>query len=149
VLVKEVNVRGFCFYTNSESRKGRELAANPRAALCFHWKSLKRQVRVEGTVRELRGGDADAYFRTRSRGSQIGANVSRQSRKLDSREALEKLVAEFVAEHPGEVSRPPWWKGYALQPERIEFWVGREDRLHDRILFTRNEGAWTKERLFP
>jgi pyridoxamine 5'-phosphate oxidase len=149
VLVKQADQRGFCFYTNSESRKGRELAANPRAALCFHWKSLQRQVRVEGPVVELPPGDADAYFHSRARGSQLGAAVSRQSRPLASREELEDLVAQFAAETPGEVPRPAWWKGYAIQPERIEFWMAGADRLHDRIRFTRHAGEWRSERLFP
>lgn len=149
VLVKQVDDRGFCFYTNSESRKGRELAANPRAALCFHWKSLERQVRVEGHVVELPAADADAYFHSRSRGSQLGAAVSRQSRRLESREELEKLVAERATQSPGEVERPEWWKGYAIEPERIEFWMAGEDRLHNRFVFFRKIGGWGKERLFP
>jgi len=149
VLVKQVDDRGFCFYTNSESRKGRELAANPRAALCFHWKSLERQVRVEGPVVELPAADADVYFHSRSRGSQLGAAVSRQSRRLKSREELERLVAEREAQSHGEVERPQWWKGYSIKPERIEFWMAGEDRLHNRFVFIRKIGGWGKERLFP
>jgi pyridoxamine 5'-phosphate oxidase len=149
VLVKQTDDRGFCFYTNSESRKGRELAANPHAALCFHWKSLQRQVRVEGPVVELPGTDADAYFHIRSRGSQLGAAVSRQSRPLESRRSLEEFVAAYAAQTPGEVPRPQWWKGYALRPERIEFWLAGQNRLHDRIVFSRQGNSWTRQRLFP
>src|SRR3954447_13213297 len=118
VLVKKVDQRGFCFYTNSRSRKGMELEANPRAALCFHWKSLRRQVRVEGPVVELPGEDADAYFHSRGRESQLGSAVSYQSRPLESREVLEQMVTEFAEKHPSEVPRPEWWKGYAVRPER-------------------------------
>lgn len=149
VLVKQVDGRGFCFYTNAESRKGRELEANPRAALCFHWKSLSRQVRVEGPVVELPAADADDYFHSRARDSQVGSAVSRQSRELESREVLEKMVAQFAVKHPGEVPRPAWWKGYALRPERMELWVSGEHRLHDRFLFVREGAAWVKSRLFP
>jgi pyridoxamine 5'-phosphate oxidase len=149
VLVKQVDARGFCFYTNARSRKGRELAANPRAALCFHWKSLERQVRVEGSVMELPSTDADAYFHSRARESQLGAAVSQQSRPLESREALERMVEEFEAEHPGKVPRPEWWRGYAVRPERVELWMSGEHRLHDRILFVREGDGWVKQRLFP
>lgn len=149
VLVKQVDARGFCFYTNAESRKGRELESNPRAALCFHWKSLRRQVRVEGPVVELPATDADDYFHSRARESQLGSAVSRQSRVLESREVLERMVTEFAAEHPGEVPRPALWKGYAVLPERVELWVSGEHRLHDRFLFVREGGAWVKNRLFP
>jgi len=149
VLVKQVNERGFCFYTNSESRKGRELTVNPRAALCFHWKSLRRQVRVEGPVMELPSSDSDAYFHSRSRESQLGSAVSQQSRPLESREMLEEIVEAFAASHPGEVPRPSWWKGYAIRPERMELWVSGEHRLHDRFLFMREGDGWVKQRLFP
>lgn len=149
VLVKEIDERGFCFYTNSESRKGRELAANPHAALCFHWKSLERQVRVEGPVTELPASDADEYFHSRSRGSKLSASVSRQSRHLESREALERLVADFGEKFPGEVPRPKWWKGYAIRPERVEFWLAGDDRMHNRYVFVRKIGGWNKELLFP
>ncbi|HEY8996364.1 MAG TPA: pyridoxamine 5'-phosphate oxidase [Edaphobacter sp.] len=149
VLVKRVDQLGFCFFTNSESRKGMDLAANPRAALCFYWKSLQKQVRVEGHVVELPTQDVDAYFHSRSRGSQLGASVSRQSRPLKSREELEELVAEVTANTSGEVPRPPWWKGYAIRPERIEFWAAGENRLHDRIAFLREEDGWRRQRLFP
>ena len=149
VLVKQVDARGFCFYTNARSRKGRELAGNPRAALCFHWKSLERQVRVEGPVTELPATDADAYFHSRTRESQLGSAVSQQSRPLEGREVLERMVAEFAAEHPGEIPRPEWWRGYAVRPERVELWVSGEHRLHDRFLFVREGDGWVKQRLFP
>ncbi len=149
VLLKGLDERGFAFYTNSESRKGLELAANPKAAMCFHWKSLQRQVRVEGPVTELPSAEADAYFHSRSRGSQLGAAVSRQSLKLESREVLEEMVREYGARHEGEIPRPERWKGYVLLPERIEFWINGENRLHDRFLFVRGYGGWVKSRLFP
>jgi pyridoxamine 5'-phosphate oxidase len=149
VLVKQVDERGFCFYTNARSRKGRELEGNPRAALCFHWKSLRRQVRVEGSVTELPGEDADTYFHSRARESQLGAAVSQQSRPLERREVLVEMVREFGEKHPGEIPRPGWWKGYAIRPERVELWVDGEHRLHDRFLFVRGETGWTKTRLFP
>ncbi len=149
VLVKGVDERGFSFYTNAESRKGLELGENPRAAMCFYWKSLRRQVRVEGMVTELPGDEADAYFHSRSRESQLGAAVSRQTQPLESREALMEMVRELKRVTAGEVPRPEWWKGYVLRPERMEFWVNRENRLHDRFLFVRGEGGWVKTRLFP
>jgi pyridoxamine 5'-phosphate oxidase len=149
VLVKQVDERGFCFYTNAGSRKGRELAANPKAALCFHWKSLERQVRVEGPVVELSPADADAYFHSRARESQIGSAVSQQSRPLESRERLEEMVEEFAGEYPGEIPRPAFWKGYAIKPERIELWRSGEHRLHDRFLFVREGDGWRGQRLFP
>jgi len=149
VLLKGVDERGFAFYTNSESRKGVELSANPRAAMCFHWKSLRRQVRVEGAVSELPALEADVYFHSRSRGSQLGAAVSRQSQELESREALEEMVREYAARHEGEIPRPERWKGYVLWPERMEFWINGEERLHDRFLFVRGDGGWVKSRLFP
>jgi pyridoxamine 5'-phosphate oxidase len=149
VLLKGVDERGFAFYTNAESRKGAELAANPRAAMCFHWKSLRRQVRVEGTVTELPPTEADAYFHSRSRGSQLGAAVSRQSRVLESREVLEEMVRRYATQVEGEIPRPDRWKGYVLRPERIEFWINGADRLHDRFLFVRDRYVWAKSRLFP
>jgi pyridoxamine 5'-phosphate oxidase len=149
VLVKQVDIRGFCFYTNAGSRKGCELATNPRAALCFHWKSLGRQVRVEGPVVELPSSESDAYFHSRSRESQLGSAVSQQSRPLENRETLEKMVGEFASSHPGEVPRPSWWKGYAIRPDRMELWVSGEHRLHDRFLFVREGDDWLKQRLFP
>jgi pyridoxamine 5'-phosphate oxidase len=149
VLIKGLDERGFTFYTNAGSQKGVELAENPRAAMCFHWKSLRRQVRVEGTVRELPAAEADEYFHSRTRMSQLGAAVSRQSCPLASREDLELRVKELGNEFPEEIPRPAFWKGYVLQPERIEFWVNGVGRLHDRFLFVRIGSGWTKERLFP
>jgi pyridoxamine 5'-phosphate oxidase len=149
VLVKGVDERGLSFYTNAESRKGVELRENPRAAMCFHWKSLERQVRVEGGVSELPGDEADYYFHSRSRGSQLGAAVSRQSQPLENREMLVKMVRELDSITPEEVARPERWKGYVLRPERMEFWVNGADRLHDRFLFVRGEVGWVKMRLFP
>src|ERR1700758_376534 len=122
VLMKRVDHRGFYFYTNAESQKGVELAANPRASMCFHWKSLRRQVRISGDVSELSAEEADDYFQSRSRLSQLGAVASEQSRVLASREVLEARVKELEAEFPGEVLRPDYWRGYLLRPERIEFW---------------------------
>jgi len=149
VLLKGLDERGFAFYTNAESRKGAELAANPRAAMCFHWKSLRRQVRVEGTVTELPPAEANAYFHSRSRGSQLSAAVSRQSHVLESREVLEEMVRRYATQVEGEIPRPDRWKGYVLQPERIEFWINGADRLHDRFLFVRDQNVWAKSRLFP
>ena len=149
VLVKRADERGFCFFTNAESRKGRELQTNPTAALCFYWKTLGRQVRVEGRVTEMEAADVDAYFHSRSRNSQIGAAVSQQSRPLASREDLEASFRRFAQEHPGEVPRPPHWCGFCVHAERIEFWQHGADRLHDRFLFTRESGAWNRTRLYP
>ena len=149
VLMKSASHGGFCFYTNCESEKGVELAANPQAAMCFHWKSLRRQVRVVGGVVEMPEAEVDVYFHSRSRRSQLGAAVSEQSRPLPSRALLEERVRRFDEEHPGEVPRPVYWKGYNLQPETIEFWVDGRDRLHDRFLFERSEAGWSVTRLFP
>jgi pyridoxamine 5'-phosphate oxidase len=149
VLMKQANERGFCFYTNAESQKGLELAENPRAAVCFYWKSLQRQVRIAGTVTELPGAEADEYFHSRSRLSQLGAVASQQSRVLANRELLVARVKELEREFPGEIPRPEYWQGYVLRPERIEFWQNREGRLHDRFLFSRSGKGWQKERLFP
>ncbi|WP_260740085.1 pyridoxamine 5'-phosphate oxidase [Tunturiibacter lichenicola] len=149
VLMKRLDERGFCFYTNAESQKGSELAVNSHAAMCFHWKSLRRQVRISGTVAELPGADADAYFHSRSRLSQLGAVASQQSRVLASREMLVDRVQELEQEFPGEIPRPDYWRGYVLRPERIEFWKDGEGRLHDRFLFSRNGDGWRKVRLFP
>ena len=144
--------RGFVFYTNLESAKGRELAAEPKAALCFHWKSLRRQVRVRGLVRPVSAEEADAYFATRARGSRLGAWASAQSRPLESRFALEKAVAAVTARYPiGEIPRPPHWSGFRIVPLQIEFWHDRPFRLHDRLVFRRAEAgaAWEKQRLYP
>jgi pyridoxamine 5'-phosphate oxidase len=149
VLVKRADERGFCFFTNAESKKGMELQHNPKAALCFHWKSLRRQVRVEGRVTEMEAADVDAYFHSRSRSSQIGAAVSEQSRPLVSREELEEKFRKFAEQHPGDVPRPPYWRGFCVHAERIEFWMSGEDRLHDRFLFTREAGQWKRTRLYP
>lgn len=149
VLMKGVDHRGFSFYTNSESQKGLELAENPRAAMCFHWKSLRRQVRISGTVTELSGAEADDYFHGRPRLSQLGAVASQQSRVLASRGLLVARVKELEREFPGEIPRPEYWRGYVLRPERIEFWKSGEGRLHDRFLFLRSGDGWGKERLFP
>jgi pyridoxamine 5'-phosphate oxidase len=149
VLVKRLMPDRFCFFTNVESRKGRELRVNRRAALCFYWKSLRRQVRVEGVVNELETPVVDAYFHSRSRASQIGAAISDQSRILTSREELEERVRRFVEVNPGEVLTPTFWGGFRIQPERIEFWISGADRLHDRFLFTQKGERWEQVRLFP
>ncbi len=152
VLLKGADATGFVFYTNTESAKGGELLASGKAALCFHWKSLRRQVRVRGAVTPVDDAEADAYFASRPRGSQIGAWASRQSRPLESRFALEKAVATVTAKHAvGTIPRPPHWTGFRLVPSEIEFWHDRTFRLHDRIRFTRQtpDGAWHKERLYP
>jgi pyridoxamine 5'-phosphate oxidase len=149
VLMKGADHRGFSFYTNAESQKGMELAANPRAAMCFHWKSLRRQVRISGAVTELPAAEADDYFHSRSRLSQLGAVASQQSRTLADRELLVGRIQELEKEFPGEIPRPQYWRGYLLRPERIEFWTSGEGRLHERVLFSRSGGAWRKDRLFP
>jgi pyridoxamine 5'-phosphate oxidase len=150
VLLKDVDRRGFVFYTNLESRKGRELTANGKAALLFHWKSLHRQVRVEGPAEPVADAEADAYFASRDRGAQIGAWASEQSRVLEGRLDLEKRVAKFAAQFGlGKVPRPPFWSGYRIVPERIEFWSEGSFRLHDREVYVRNGEAWRTERLYP
>jgi pyridoxamine 5'-phosphate oxidase len=149
VLLKGIDARGVEFYTNYDSRKGRELAANPQAALAVLWKPLQRQVRLEGRVERLSPQESDAYFATRSRGSRLGAWASDQSREIPDREWLDGRLAAFDAQYPDEVPRPPHWGGYVLRPERIEFWEGRPNRLHDRELFTRDERGWTSVRLSP
>jgi pyridoxamine 5'-phosphate oxidase len=151
VLLKAADAGGFVFYTNLDSRKGEELAHNPRAALCLHWKSLARQVRVEGAVAPVSDAEADAYFATRPRDSQLGAWASDQSRPLAERGELERRFAD-IARHYAEdrtVPRPSHWSGFRVRPERIEFWQERPHRLHDRILFVRDGGRWLKQRLFP
>lgn len=150
VLLKDADARGFVFYTNLDSRKGQELGANPKAALCFHWKSLKRQVRVEGAVERVSKAEADAYFASRARASQIGAWASLQSRPLESRFALERRVAEFTAKfHVGTVPRPDTWSGFRLVPVTIEFWQERPFRLHERTVYHREASAWTVRKLYP
>ncbi|WP_352861881.1 pyridoxamine 5'-phosphate oxidase [Mesorhizobium sp. M0802] len=151
VLLKGFDESGFVFYTNFESAKGREILGNMKAAMCFHWKSLRRQVRIRGPVEIVSDAEADAYYATRPRGSRIGAWASKQSRPLESRFALEKAVAEYTARYPiGEIPRPKHWSGFRIVPQAIEFWHDRPFRLHDRLVFSRNaEGGWDKTRLYP
>ena len=152
VLLKGRDAGGFVFFSNRESAKGRQLGANMQAALLFHWKSLRRQVRVRGPVEEVTAKEADDYFATRPRGSRIGAWASQQSRPLESKYALETAVAKMTARYPiGDVPRPPYWTGFRIRPVQMEFWHDRPFRLHERIVFTRArpEDAWAKERLFP
>jgi pyridoxamine 5'-phosphate oxidase len=152
VLLKGVDARGFVFYTNTESQKGRELAANPKAGLLFYWKSLNRQVRIRGPVEQVTAEEADAYFATRPKGAQIGAWASQQSRPLESRLAFEKAVAFYGARYAlGTVPRPPHWSGYRIVPISIEFWHDRPFRLHDRIEFRRAAPGepWSRVRMYP
>ena len=149
VLVKGIDARGFSFFTNAESMKGEELAANPNAALCLHWKSLRRQVRVRGAVQPLPVEEVERYFHSRGRRSQIGAAVSAQSRPLASREQLEEQVRRFTDEHPGEIPLPAYWRGYCVAAERVEFWRDGPDRLHDRVVFVREGAGWWRSRLYP
>jgi pyridoxamine 5'-phosphate oxidase len=152
VLLKGFDANGFVFYSNNGSAKGRELAANPKAALAFHWKSLDRQIRIRGTVAQVSDAESDAYFATRHRSAQLGAWASQQSRPLESRFAFEKAIALATAKYPvGTVPRPPYWIGYRVTPSQIEFWHERAFRLHDRIVFARETpvSPWTKTRLYP
>ena len=150
VLLKGHDARGFVFYTNYESRKGGDIAANPYAALCFYWNELHEQVRVEGAVEKVSEEEGDAYFATRPRMSQVGAWASRQSQPLDSRGTFEQALEQVDARYAGrDVPRPPHWSGYRVVPERIEFWRGIENRLHERTLYVREAGTWRKGLLFP
>jgi pyridoxamine 5'-phosphate oxidase len=150
VLLKRRDERGFTFHTNAQSRKGDELVANRHAALLFHWKSLRRQVRIEGIAERVADEEADAYFATRSRGSRLSAWASDQSRPLESREAFEARYQEAVRRFEGaDVTRPAYWTGFRVFPERIEFWSDREFRMHERRLFTRDGGGWTETLLYP
>jgi len=152
VLLKGFDTRGFVFYTNFESRKGQEILANRKAAMCFHWKTLRRQVRIRGPVEIVDDREADEYYKSRPRGSRIGAWASKQSRPLESRFALEKAVAEYTARYAiGEIPRPVHWSGFRIRPTSIEFWKDGAFRLHDRIEFSRADpdGGWEKIRMYP
>ena len=150
VLLKQLKEGEFYFFTNYDSIKGKQLAANPKAALCFFWPHLERQIRIEGSVRKAAREDAIAYFRNRPRESQLGAMVSRQSSEVSSRHELESRMQELVAEYEGrEIPCPENWGGYALKPTTMEFWQGRPSRLHDRIVYQENQGQWSLVRLSP
>lgn len=150
VLLKDVNEQGFSFFTNYQSRKGQQLAANPNASLCFFWKELERQVRIEGTINKLDEKLSDDYFNTRPLGSKLGAWASPQSSVIESRKVLEEREANYQQQFGEQVTRPPHWGGYMLQPNYLEFWQGRSNRLHDRICYTLQEnGEWKIERLAP
>lgn len=149
VLLKGHDERGFVFYTNKHSRKGGEIIANPQAALLFHWKSLRRQIRIEGMLSEVTPEEADSYFHSRSRYAQLGSAASEQSRPLGGRQIYLERIEKLRAQYPGEVPRPAHWTGFRLAPERIEFWMDREHRLHERRQFTRDETGWTSTLLYP
>lgn len=150
VLLKDHDARGFTFYSNVESRKGEELRANPQASLLLHWKSLRRQVRIEGAVEKVSDEDADLYFASRARDSQLGAWASDQSRPLDDRETFEARYRDFRDRYEGrDVPRPPYWSGFRVIAERIEFWSDRPHRLHERRLFVSNGAGWTEGLLYP
>lgn len=150
VLLKGITDGNFIFYTNTESRKGKDLTINPQVALCFYWKSLRRQVRIEGTTEPVTAAEADAYFATRPVGSQIGAWASQQSRPLQDRGQLEEALAAYSLKFgDDDVPRPPHWSGYRVIPQEIEFWQEQPFRLHDRIVYTRHDDSWAIERLYP
>lgn len=152
VLLKGFDEQGFVFYTNFESQKGQEILGQKKAAMCFHWKSLRRQVRIRGPVEVVTDAEADAYYASRPRGSRIGAWASKQSRPLEGRFALEKSVAEYAARYAiGEIPRPSYWSGFRIRPTSIEFWHDRQFRLHDRVEFRRDDpsGNWSKLRMYP
>lgn len=150
VLLKAFDERGFVFYTNYEGRKGRQILAHPRAALCFYWAPIDIQVRIEGTVTKVADKEADAYFGTRERRSQIGAWASRQSEPMETPTALDERVAKYEKEFKGkDVPRPDYWSGFRVLPERIEFWKGKPNRLHERHLYTKDGDAWRIETLYP
>ena len=150
VLLKDFDESGFTFYTNLGSRKGQQIQGNAKAAICLHWKSIRRQIRIEGEVQQVSDEEADAYFASRARNSQIGAWASRQSRRLESRFELEKRVARFAAKFGfGAVPRPTFWSGFRVRPRRIEFWREGNFRLHERLVYHRGTDGWTTERLFP
>ncbi len=151
VLLKHFDERGFCFFTNYDSAKGREMAKNPLAALCIHWPPLERQVRIEGAISKTTAAESDGYFQRRPRGSQLGAWISKQSGIIDSRKVLEDALVQITAKFEGrDVTRPPHWGGYRVKPASIEFWQGRQNRLHDRLVYTlQPDGAWKITRLAP
>ena len=149
VLLKEIDGRGFVFYTNYDSRKGRDLAAHPQAALVFYWEPLHRQLRVEGTIERVTAEESDAYFAVRPRGSQLGAVASPQSQPLATRAELEPRVAELAAQYAESVPRPAFWGGYRVVPDMVELWQGQPSRLHDRVRYRRVHGAWQRDRLAP
>jgi pyridoxamine 5'-phosphate oxidase len=149
VLLRGIDDRGVAFYTNRQSRKGEELASNPRAAVALHWHPLQRQIRLEGPVEQLPEDESDAYFASRPYGSRVSAVASDQSRVIPDYETLARRVAELERRHPSDVPRPAWWGGYLLRPEAVEFWEGRPDRLHERIRHRRAGDGWVTERLAP